>query len=495
MSNVSGLSPGGASPSNPLVHTLLGAGRRTPRKVAIYSAAGEMTFGRLEELSAQLAHALVEDYGVARGARVAVHEAASANVLALNVACARVGALFVPLNTAYTDREVLELLDDCEPVLLVREAALATSVARATLGELVDAARDRPGVFGDEVTDESTPAAMLFTSGTTGRPKGAVLTQGNLVFGCVTLTREWAIDADDVLVHVLPLFHVHGLFVAAYCALASGASLRLLGGFDVDRVIEALPASTVLMGVPTHFTRLLGDERFDAAVTASMRLFVSGSAPMLVSTHEEFFARTGHRILERYGMTETGMITSNPLRGERRVGTVGTALPGVAVRVEGPSPGVVQVRGPNVFAGYWKRPDLTETEFTPDGYFITGDVGVLDADGYLEIVGREKDLIITGGLNVYPKELELIIDAFPGVLESAVVGVPDADFGEAVTAVVVAHPDAHLDVDDLRERARAAMAPFKVPKRFVVVPALARNTMGKVQKSEIRRDLATRPPR
>jgi malonyl-CoA/methylmalonyl-CoA synthetase len=245
-----------------------------------------------------------------------------------------------------------------------------------------------------------------------------------------------------------------------------------------------------MMGVPTHYTRLLDDERFTAQRTAKMRLFVSGSAPMLRSTHEEFFARTGQRILERYGMTETGMITSNPLYGERKPGTVGPALPGVEVRVTGGSPGAVEVRGPNVFAEYWNRPQLRTSEFTPDGFFKTGDVGVLDDDGYLEIVGRSRDLIITGGLNVYPKELEQVIDEFPGVLESAVIGVPDADFGEAVTAVVVAQPGVALDESELRERAQASMASFKIPKSFVFVSELPRNTMGKVEKARLRVDVA-----
>jgi malonyl-CoA/methylmalonyl-CoA synthetase len=479
-------------PGNPLVATLLGTGRLTPEKIAIHYAQGSMTYAQLDGLSARLAHALVEYHGVTCGDRVAVHVSTAPEVLALNVACARLGAIYVPLNTAYTDREVLEFLDECTPVLLVRDAPLDTAVTRVELGELVRSCAQLPSWYEDEQTDEATPAAMLFTSGTTGRPKGAVLTQGNLVFGCTTLNQVWAVTADDVLVHILPLFHVHGLFVAAYCTLSSGASMRLLGDFDVARVITAMPKSTLMMGVPTHYTRLLSDERFNADVTMSMRLLISGSAPMLRSTHEEFRARTGQQILERYGMTETGMITSNPLHGERKPGTVGPALPGVEVRVSGGSPGAIEVRGPNVFREYWNRPELRLSEFTEDGFFITGDVGVFHEDGYVEIVGRSKDLIITGGLNVYPKELELVIDAFPGVLESAVVGVPDADFGETVNAAVVAQPGVDLDVEELRERARESLAPFKVPKNFVVVPALPRNTMGKVQKAELRRDLAER---
>ncbi|MDH2903173.1 MAG: AMP-binding protein [Actinomycetota bacterium] len=477
---------------NLLVATLLGAGRRTPHKVAVRHVGGDMTYAHLDELSARMAHALVDVHSVTRGDRVVVQSRKVPEVLALNVACARVGAIFTPLNVAYTEREVSDLLDDASPTLLVRDQAMHHATARVSLDELVRESSHFTSRFDDVASDASTPAALLFTSGTTGRPKGAILSQGNLVFGCTTLNQVWEMSSEDVLVHVLPLFHVHGLFVAAYCVLSSGASMRLLEGFDVGEVLGILPESTIMMGVPTHYTRLLDDERLSATTTTSMRLFISGSAPMLRTTHEDFYSRTGHRLLERYGMTETGMITSNPLRGERRIGTVGPALPGVEVRVSGGSPGVVEVRGPNVFAEYWRRPELRQSEFTPDGFFITGDLGILDDDGYLEIVGRTKDLIITGGLNVYPKELELILDTFPGVLESAVVGAPDADFGEAVSAFVVARPGERVEVEDLRLRARAEMASFKVPKHFLVVPSLPRNAMGKVQKTELRRALVER---
>ena len=449
-----------------------------------------MTYRQLDDLSAQVAHALVGQYGVTRGARVAVQCAKRAEVLALNIACARVGAIYVPFNTAYTDREAIDLLDDASPVLLVRDDVVDHPTTRVRLDELLACAAGLGVSFDDEACDGATPAALLFTSGTTGRPKGVVLTHENLAFGCTTLNEVWGITDEDVVAHVLPLFHVHGLFVAAYCTLSSGASMRLFEGFDVARAIAAFRESTVMMGVPTHYTRLLADERFTASGVASMRLFISGSAPMRRSTHEEFFARTGQWILERYGMTETGIITSNPLEGEPRPGTVGPALPGVEVRIGAGSPGVVEVRGPNVFAEYWQRPELRESEFTTDGFFITGDLGVLDADGYLEIVGRSKDLIITGGLNVYPKELELVIDEFPGVLESSVISLPDLDFGEAVIAVVVARAGVTLDVDEMRLRAREVLASFKVPKNFVCVTQLPRNAMGKVEKARLRRDVA-----
>jgi len=480
----------GYDAKNLLLATLLGASRHTPEKVAVTSATGSMSYGQLDTLSAQLAHVLVDLHGVSRGDRVAVQLAKRPEMLALNIACVRVGAIYVPLNSSYTDREVADLLDDAAPVLLVRDEVIDHTTPRVGIGDLLVGSSGFETIFEDEECGAHTPAAMLFTSGTTGRPKGAVLSHANLSFGCHTLNDVWEITSDDVLVHVLPLYHVHGLFVAAYCSLSSGATMRFYDGFNVGEVLGAFGESTLMMGVPTHYTRLLDDERFTAQRTANMRLFVSGSAPMLRSTHEEFFARTGQRILERYGMTETGMITSNPLHGERKPGTVGPALPGVQVRVTGGSPGAVEVRGPNVFAQYWNRPELRTSEFTSDGFFKTGDVGVLDDDGYLEIVGRSKDLIITGGLNVYPKELEQVIDEFPGVLESAVIGVPDADFGEAVTAVVVAQPGVVLDEGELRERAQALLASFKIPKSFVFVSELPRNTMGKVEKARLRVDVA-----
>ncbi len=473
--------------TNLLVETLLGEGRREPDRAAVRWGDDVWTFGSLDALSARLARVLVADFSVASGDRVAVRVPTRPEVLALNVACARVGALYVPLNPAYTDPEVHGLLDDASPVILVGEGPRGRREPVVGLDELLERARTRPDRFEDRAGDEDTPAAILFTSGTTGRPKGAVLSQGNLVFGCTTLNRVWGIGRDDVLVHPLPLFHVHGLFVAAYCALAAGATMRLLPSFEVGAVLDALAEGTVMMGVPTHYTRLLADERLTAESVRGVRLFVSGSAPMRVSTHEAFTARTGHRILERYGTTETGMIASNPLDGERRVGTVGPALPGVEVRLAGTPPGRVEVRGPNVLSGYWNRPD--QPARGPDGFFDTGDLGRLDADGYLEIVGRAKDLVITGGLNVYPKQVEQAIDALDGVEESAVVGLTDRDFGEVVVAVVVTRPGAELTADGIRAALREVLAPYKIPKRVVLAGALARNAMGKVEKARLRRAL------
>lgn len=472
---------------NFVTQTLLGPGRETPTKVAVVTTDGQqLTYGDLDRLSAQLANLLERDYGIGKGDRVAVQSDKSPEIFALNIACARVGAIYLPLNTGYTDREVNDLLDDATPSLLVRRASIEHPTPRVDLARLLDGASEQPTDFDDVSCDVDTPAAMLYTSGTTGRPKGALLTHGNLVFNCRTLNSVWEFTPDDILLHVLPLFHTHGLFVAAYCTLSSGASMILVEKFDAGEVVHQLASATVFMGVPTHYVRLVADPRLNEEVTASIRLFVSGSAPMLRSTHREFADRTGHEIVERYGMTETGMITSNPIDGSLKIGTVGPALPGVMIRIDGVSPGNVEVKGPNVFVDYWNRPELRGTEFTHDGWFKTGDVGTVDEDGFLEIVGRAKDLIISGGFNVYPKELELVIDAFPGVLESAVIGLPDADFGEAVTAVVVARPGVRLDEAALSAHARSSLASFKVPRRFIFVAELPRNAMGKVQKAQLR---------
>ncbi len=476
---------------NLITETLLAGGRRTPSKEAVVTFDGRgLTYGGLDRLSARLANLLVTHYGVTKGDRVAVQLEKSPEVFALNLACARAGAIYLPLNSGYNDREVRDLLDDAAPSLLVRSEVFEHPTPRVAMARLLEEATSQPTEFDDVHADADTPAAMLYTSGTTGRPKGAVLTHGNLAFNCRTLNDVWGFTSEDVVLHVLPLFHTHGLFVGAYCTFSSGASLIMTERFDAAEVVERLASATVFMGVPTHYVRLLAEARLNRETTASVRLFISGSAPMRRTTHHEFAERTGHQIVERYGMTETGMITSNPIDGSLKVGTVGPALPGVLVRIAGTSPGNVEVKGPNVFIDYWRRPELRETEFTSDGWFKTGDVGTLDDDGYVEIVGRAKDLIISGGLNVYPKELELVIDEFPGVLESAVIGLADADFGEVVTAVVVAEPGVLLDEATLTSLARSSLAGFKVPKRFVLVGELPRNAMGKVEKARLRRQLS-----
>jgi malonyl-CoA/methylmalonyl-CoA synthetase len=338
-------------------------------------------------------------------------------------------------------------------------------------------------------------AAFLYTSGTTGRSKGAMLTQNNLLSNAQTLVNAWRFTEDDILLHALPIFHTHGLFVATNIILLARASMIFLPKFDVDSVFALLPQATSMMGVPTFYTRLLDDERLTADSTRHIRLFVSGSAPLLAETHLQFSARTGQQILERYGMTETNMNTTNPYDGPRRAGTVGMPLAGVELKITDPETGVtlengtigqIEVRGPNVFVGYWNMPEKTREELREDGFFITGDLGFIDDQGYVQIVGRNKDLIIAGGYNIYPKEIELILDDQPGVLESAVIGVPHADFGESVVGILVPDNSGLLDLEKITETLAASLAKFKQPRKLVVVDALPRNAMGKVQKNILR---------
>jgi malonyl-CoA/methylmalonyl-CoA synthetase len=468
-------------------------------------------YEELDATSARFAHAL-SAAGCRRGDRVAAQVDKCWEALALYLACLRAGFIFLPLNTAYQKGELRYLFGDAEPSAIVcrpdssddvatlRPEAVVLTLAGGT-GTLIDRADDEPEGFDTVTSQPDDVAAILYTSGTTGRPKGAMLTHRNLGSNALALVDCWGFTRGDVLLHALPIYHVHGLFVACHCAMLSGSRMLWLARFDADEVRELLPRATVMMGVPTFYTRLLALTSFGAADCRSMRLFVSGSAPLLPETFDQFRARTGFTILERYGMSETGMNTSNPLEGERIAGTVGPPLPGVAVRVadaEGRplaagEVGGIEVRGPNVFKGYWRMPDRTREEFTADGYFRTGDVGELLPNGYLRIVGRAKDLIITGGLNVYPKEIEEKIDALPGVAESAVIGVPDADFGEAVAAVVVTHPGHALTETDVIAALKGEIANFKVPKRIHFVADLPRNAMGKVQKNVLRERFGSPP--
>ncbi|MBS0321801.1 MAG: malonyl-CoA synthase [Proteobacteria bacterium] len=465
-------------------------------------------YATLERMSAQVAHALAAA-GCVPGDRVAVQVDKHWQVLALYLGCLRAGLVYLPLNTAYQKSELDHFFRDAEPrVIVCRDQALGVIATLAeqlpakpvvlTLdaqgGELMDRAARCDTVFATVPRAADDLAAILYTSGTTGRAKGAMLTHRNLGSNALTLVDQWGFTRGDVLLHALPVYHVHGLFVAVHCALLSGGRMLWLDKFDAKDVVSHLPHATVMMGVPTFYTRLLAEPSFTREAAAHPRLYVSGSAPLLPETFAEFEQRTGVRILERYGMTETGMNTSNPLRGERRGGTVGPALPGVDVRVVdgdgracGPDVvGAIEVRGPNVFAGYWRLPERTREEFTADGWFRTGDMGRLAADGYLTIVGRAKDLIISGGLNIYPKEIEEHLDALPGVVESAVVGIPDADFGEAVLAVIVAREGHGLTEAGVIATLKADIARFKVPKRVVFARDLPRNAMGKVQKNVLR---------
>ena len=458
----------------------------------------------LAALAAQIAHALVAA-GCVPGDRVAVQADKHWHVLALYLACLRAGLVYLPLNTGYQKAELGYFFGDAQPRVVVCGtdrlgviAALDRDATVLTLPELVDRAAPLPTVFDTLPRAPDDLAAILYTSGTTGRSKGAMITHRNLASNGLALVEAWGFTRGDVLLHALPIYHVHGLFVATHCALLSGSRMLWLPKFDAGEVLALLPRATVMMGVPTFYTRLLAEPAFGRERCRSIRLFVSGSAPLLAETFEEFRARTGQAILERYGMTETGMITSNPLDGARVGGTVGRPLPGIDVRVVDDSGSVcgpdaiggVQLRGPNVFAGYWRMPEKTREEFTADGWFRTGDMGQWVADGpakgYLRLVGRAKDLIITGGLNVYPTEIEERIDALEGVEESAVIGVPDPDFGEAVAAVVVRKPGSALTEADVIAALKREIASFKVPKRVRFADELPRNAMGKVQKALLR---------
>ena len=476
------------------------------RNFATFPARASMTFGELFAGAERNAAALVA-MGVQPGDRVAVQVEKTIEAIQLYLGTVMAGGVFLPLNTAYTTPEVAYFLGDASPRVVVcdpsREDDLAEVAGDARvvtldgkgLGSLTDAVVGRGG-FDPVPRAADDLAAILYTSGTTGRSKGAMLSHENLASNSLMLRDYWQFTDQDVLIHALPIFHTHGLFVATNVALLAGALLVFLKGFNADEILEAMPRATALMGVPTFYTRLLADPRLTRERAANMRLFISGSAPLLVDTHEEWEARTGHRILERYGMTETNMSTSNPYDGERRAGTVGFPLPGVEARImagdkEVPTgeTGVLHVRGANVFQGYWQMPEKTAEELLPDGWFITGDMARMDEDGYVTIVGREKDLVITGGFNVYPKEVESLIDDLPGVLESAVIGVPHPDFGEAVVAVVVPTGEG-TSAEAVKAALSGQLAKFKQPKEVILLDALPRNTMGKVQKKALREDYA-----
>ncbi|RIA47590.1 malonate--CoA ligase [Dichotomicrobium thermohalophilum] len=467
-----------------------------------------MTYAELVGLTNQYANAL-RNLGVQPGDRVSIQVEKSIANVALFLAVLKIGAIGNPLNTAYTLAEMAYFMSDAEPSLVVvppdkhepiRQMAgeygvkAVETLDSAGQGSLADKADVEPTEAGTEPRSADDTACIIYTSGTTGQPKGAMITHGNVSTNIHALWEVWHFQPGDVLLHILPIYHVHGLFVAMGTALYNGSPMIWLPKPDFDQIIAALPRATVMMGVPTHYTRLLERPELNRELTAHMRLFTAGSAPLLAATHEAFEARTGHKILERYGMTEAGMICSNPYDGERIPGTVGYPLPGVSVRVTDKDGhvlpageiGMVEVKGPNIFKGYWRRPQKTAEEFRADGFFITGDQGVLSEDGRLSIVGREKDMIISGGLNIYPKEVERELDGLEGIGESAVIGVPHPDFGEGVVAVATRGEGTPPSEADIIGTLAARLAKFKVPKRVIFVDVLPRNAMGKVQKNELR---------
>jgi len=467
-----------------------------------------VSFADFTALTNRLAGLLTSE-GLAPGDRVAVQADKSVMLLALYAATVKAGGVYLPLNTGYTAAELDYFLGDAKPRIVIASSAAAEAVAPlaarggATLftldadesGSLADAAAGQDTDFTAVPRGADDLGAILYTSGTTGRSKGAKLCHRNLLSNARVLRDYWHFTADDVLLHMLPTYHTHGLFVACNLLTMVGGSMIFLPKFSADAALRWMPHATTMMGVPTFYTRLLDSEGFTGEATAHMRLFISGSAPLLAETHRQFQDRTGKAILERYGMTETNMCTSNPYDGNRRAGTVGFPLPGVELRIADAKTGaeladgeigIIELRGDNVFLGYWEMEQKTAESFREDGFFITGDMAVRDADGYVSIVGRDKDLIISGGLNVYPKEVEGMIDAIDGVLESAVIGVPHRDFGEAVVAVI-AREDPALEVSTIQTTLSTQLAKFKQPKSVIFVDALPRNSMGKVQKAELRK--------
>ena len=497
------------APSNENLFTRIKACIGDPQAPLVHCSDGSIiTYGDMLARSAQFANVLV-DLGLEPGDRVAVQVEKSIDALFLYLGCVRAGGVFLPLNTGYLEKELAYFIGDASPRVFVctarrqpvlNDIALSHNVTHVeTLdedgGSLADKADRADSCFEDVYRANDDLAAILYTSGTTGRSKGAMLSHDNLASNTLTLIDYWQHSAKDVLLHALPIFHTHGLFVASNITMMSGASMIFQNQFKLDEVISALPRATVMMGVPTFYVRLLSTPALTRDLVSHMRLFVSGSAPLSPEVHKDFARRTGHTILERYGMTETNMNTSNPYDGERKPGTVGFALPGVEVRISDQTSGepvkqgevgMIEIRGPNVFKGYWQMPEKTAEEFRDDGFFISGDLGQIDSQGYISIVGRNKDLIISGGFNVYPAEVENAIDAIDGVAEVAVIGVPHADFGEGVTAIVVAAQGQAPGADEIKTRLSGELAKYKVPKEIFFIDALPRNKMGKIQKNQLR---------
>ena len=466
-----------------------------------------VTYRELDSETAKLANGLKE-LGLSEGDRVTVQVDKCIEMVYLYLACVRSNIIFHPLNPAYKEKELSYFLNDAKPSLFISNEETISSISDLSLEHSIDHLfvlnNDGSGNFSDISTSEDNYitvacsdddiAALLYSSGTTGKPKGIMLSHGNISSNAESLVKAWGFQKSDCLLHALPIYHVHGLFVALGCVFMTGSKLKWLESFDADVVLKSIPECTVMMGVPTYYTRLLKRDLLDSKLTEGIRLFISGSAPLLEETFNEFNQRTNHQILERYGMTETNMNTSNPLKGDRKPGTVGLPLEGVQVRVVDEENnalpqgeiGDLQVKGPNVFKGYWEMPEKTKEDFSKDGFFNTGDKGLIDEGGYVSIIGRSKDMIISGGLNVYPKEIESLIDKIEGVLESAVIGLSDEDLGEKVVAVIVSEESKTLDEKKVISEIKDQLAGFKAPKEVKFIDQLPRNAMGKVQKNILR---------
>jgi len=496
--------------NNPLFDNLFGVHLKNDAPF-LYLLDGQIiTYRKFLVKSAKIANTLTE-MGLKPGDCVAIQVEKSPEMLNIYAACAQAGLVFLPLNPSYTVDELKYFIENSEARLIICDQKnkkdlkiiaenlniLIETLNNNSTGSIIDKTNSAPEYFKTVARSKTDLAALLYTSGTTGKSKGAMLTQANLLSNGNVLMSEWQFSKNDVLLHALPLFHTHGLFVATNVILAAGGSIMFLPKFNLDEIIKQLPKCSAMMGVPTFYTRLLADDRFNKKLVEHMRLFVSGSAPLLSETHIQFEKITGHRILERYGMTETNMNTSNPYNGERRAGTVGQPLPGVDLKIADPETGKelsadqigqIEVRGPNVFKGYWKMPKKTKAELRENGFFITGDLGKIDKDGYVHILGRDKDLIISGGYNIYPKELEEILDDQDGVLESAVIGVPHIDFGETPIAIIVQETEMTPDLIAINNNLTKSLARYKHPKKIILVDELPRNTMGKVQKNILRNE-------
>ena len=472
-------------------------------KIFIETESQKYSFKEFDDLVNKIANLLIAS-GLSEGDRVLVKLEKSIFSFALYISTIRAGGIFIPVNTDYTASEIEYFIDNSMPYIFISNDKSIEEVQNKNL-KTFSLNNDGSGTFNKNVRTQKTSfqpfkrkkddiASILYTSGTTGRSKGAMLSHNNLFSNTKELLRIWKFNENDVLLHALPIYHIHGLFVACNLCLLSGAKIHFIKKFQTEKVIEYLPKSTVMMGVPTFYTRLIESNKLNVQITNNIRVFISGSAPLLSETHKEFESLTGHKILERYGMTETNMNTSNPYDGERRAGTVGFPLPGIKIRIidteknhkmASEKIGMIEIKGENVFEGYWKMSDTTKESFTDDGYFVTGDLGKFSSDGYLSIIGRNKDLIISGGLNIYPKEIEVVIDGINNVKETAVIGVTHKDFGEAVVAVVVADRE-KVSESSIMEIVQTKLAKFKQPKKIIFLNALPRNAMGKVQKQNLR---------